>query len=331
MRRAAWRFLIGDLPVPVKKILLVVIFFMLFLFDAFAQPEETDEIPAQPEETDEIAVQPETAGITISAEYQLSSLNFSTKGINSGSILTWRDIYLNGAYVNVDFPGAPFGYQRTNIGVGFSGSFYGYWTDDDANNDLDVIYTAAAEAYLIDLNYEIFSVDHGLNFGFSHKLGLDFIILLFKNYNATQYARYTPFMDSTYEWEGLTNTFDHYTLAFYGGVKAVYGTGVFYAAISGQAGVGISLSFADWIHRRDLKHPVSFSYFGISFRGESDFEIGFRFKRGITLFSKALLMYEISPGLGLITNYNSDDDIGVGGKFMELSRASLNVGIKFSF
>jgi len=291
---------------------------MLFLFNAFAQSEEADEKNEQSE----------TAGITISAEYQLSSLNFSTKGINSGSILTWRDIYLNGAYLNVNFPGAPFGYQRTNIGAGFSGSFNGYWTDDDSNNDIDAIYTAAAETYLLELNYEILSVDHGSDYELSHKLGLDFITLFFKNFDA---AEYTPDMDNTYEWEGLTNIFDHYTLAFYGGVQAVYGTGVFYAAISGQAGIGISLSFADWIHRRDLKHPVSFSYFGFSFRGESNFEIGFRFKRGFTLYSKAQLMYEISPGLGLITNYSSNDDIGVGGMFMELSRASLNAGIKISF
>jgi len=304
---------------------------MLFLFNAFAQSEEADEKNEQSEKTNEKNEQSETAGIIISAEYQLSSLNFSTKGINSGSILTWRDIYLNGAYLNVNFPGAPFSYQRTNIGAGFSGSFNGYWTDDDTNNDLDVIYTAEAETYLLELNYEIFSVDHGSNYCLSHKLGLDFIALFVKNYNAAEYARYIPGMDNTYEWEGLTNTFDHYTLAFYGGVQAVYGTGVFYTAISGQAGIGISLSFADWIYRRDLKHPVSFSYFGISFRGESNFEIGFRFKRGLTLFGKALLMYEISPGLGLITNYNSDDDIGVGGVFMELSRASLNVGMKISF
>jgi len=314
----------------VKKFLFTVIFFILFLFNAFAQSEEADET-TQSEETNEKNEQSETAGITISAGYQLSSLNFSTKGINSGSILTWRDIYLNGAYVNINFPGAPFAYQRTNIGAGFSGSFNGYWTDDDANNDLDVIYTAAAETYLLELNYEIFSVDRGSNFEFSHKLGLDFITLFFKNRNAAQYSRYKEDMDFTYEWEGLTNTFDHYTLAFYGGVQAFYGTGVFYTAISGQAGIGISLSFADWIYRHDLKHPVSFSYFGISFRGESNFETGFRFKRGITLFSKVLLMYEISPALGLITNYNSNDDIGVGGMFMELSRASLNVGIKISF
>jgi len=301
---------------------------MLFLFNAFAQSEEADEITAQSEETNEKNEQSETAGVTISAEYQLSSLNFSTKGITSGSILTWRDIYLNGAYLNVNFPGAPFAYQRTNIGAGFSGSFNGYWTDDDANNDLDVIYTAKAETYLLELNYEILSVDHGSNFEFSHKLGLDFIILFFKNYDATAY---TAHMDNTYEWEGLTNTFDHYTLALYGGVQAVYGTGVFYAVVSGQAGIGVSLSFADWIYRHDLKHPVSFSYFGFSFRGESNLEIGFRFKGGITIFTKALLMYEISPGLGLITNYNSNDDIGVGGIFMELSRASLNVGIKLNF
>ena len=304
--------------IPVKKILFTVIFSILFLFNAFAQSEEAGEITAQSETAD---------GVTISADYRLSSLNFSTRGINSGSILTWRDVYLNGAYVNVNFAGALFGYQRSNIGVGFSGSFNGYWTDDDSNNDLDVIFTAAAETYLLELNYEILSVDHGNNFELSHKLGLDFITLFFKNYNAAQYARYA----STYEWEGLTNTFDHYTLAFYGGVQAVYGTGVFYTAISGQAGIGICLSIADWIYRRDLKHPVSFSYFGFSFRGESYFEIGFRFKRGFTFFSKAQLMYEISPGLGLITNYNSNDDIGVGGVFMELSRASLNVGIKINF
>ena len=320
-----------------KKFLFTVIFCILFLFNAFAQSEEADEKNGQFEEANEITMQSEeanekneqseSAGITISAEYQLSSLNFSTKGINSGSILTWRDIYLNGAYVNVNFAGALFGYQKTNIGVGFSGSFNGYWTDDDSNNDLDVIYTAAAETYLLELNYEILSVDNGSNYCLSHKLGLDFITLFFKNRNAAHYARYAP----TYEWEGLTNTFDHYTLAFYGGVQAVYGKGVFYTAISGQAGIGISLSFADWIYRKDLKHPVSFSYFGFSFRGESNFEIGFRFKRGLTLFSKALLMYEISPGLGLITNYNNNDDIGIGGMFMELSRASLNVGVKINF
>ena len=302
-----------------KKFLFTVIFYILFLFDAFAQSEEANEITEQSE----------TAGITISAEYQLSSLAFSTKGINSGSILTWRDIYLNGAYVNVNFPGAPFSYQRTNIGVGFSGSFNGYWTDDDANNKLDIIYTAAAETYLLELNYEIFSVDYGINYELSHKLGLDFTTLFFKNYDATPYMN----MDSDIygSIEGLTNTFDHYILGFYGGVQVVYGTGVFYMALSGQAGIGISLSFADWIHRPDLKHPVSFSYFGLSFRGESNFEIGFRLKGGITLFSKAFLMYGISPGLGLITSYGSNDDIGIGSKFMELSRASLNVGIKISF
>jgi hypothetical protein len=304
----------------VKKILFTVIFCILFLFNAFAQSEEAGEITAQSETAD---------GITISADYRLSSLNFSTRGINSGSILTWRDVYLNGAYVNVNFAGALFGYQRSNIGVGFSGSFNGYWTDDDTNNDYDVIFVAAAEAYLLELNYEALSFDYGLNNGISHKLGFDFNMLFFRNYDAMPYMNWNsvPFGSI----DGLTNTFDIYTLAFYYGVQAFYCKGNFYTAISGQAGIGVFLSLADWIYRRDLKHPVSFSYFGFSFRGKSDFEIGFRFNRAFTLFSKALLMYEISPGLGLNTGYDNNDEIGVGGKFMELSRGSLNVGIKINF
>ena len=293
---------------------------MLFLFRAFAQSEEADEITAQSEERDRI---------TISANYRLSSLNFSTKSIDSGSILTWRDIYLNGAYVNINFAGALFGYQRSNIGVGFSGSFNGYWTDDDTNNDYDVIFVATAEAYLLELNYEALSVDYGLNNGISHKLGFDCNMLFFRNYNAVPYMNWNS--DPYGSIGGLTNIFDIYTLAFYYGVQAFYCNGNFYTAISGQAGIGIFLSLADWIYRHDLKHPVSFSYFGFSFSGESDFEIGFRFNGAFTLFSKALLMYEISPGLGLSTGYDSNDDIGVGAKFMELSRASFSVGIKISF
>jgi len=289
-----------------KKLLLTIIFCTFSRLNVFAQMADENKT-------------------TISAGYILSSVNYSIYK-SSESILTWRDIFLQGAYLNVDFPKAPFGFDKSRIGTGFSASFNGYWTDDDANNDLNVIHVSETKAILIELNYEMLSDKEGL----SPKFGFDFNMLFFKNYEGRPFTR--PYDMRNYLFlEGLVCTYDIYKFGFYCGVQAFYKFAPYvYLKASGQAGIGFYFTLADWVHRPDYKHPVSFSDFGMSFRVGGDLETGFTVGKLITFYCKGLLFYEASP-LGYGIHSLSDDTYPLQLHIMQFTRASFLIGMKVSF
>jgi len=281
-------------------------FCTVFLLNVFSQAMEEDKT-------------------TISAGYILSSIGYSIYK-SSESILTWRDIFLQGAYLNIDFPKAPAVFDKSSIGVGFSTSFYGYHTDDDANNDVKLISVSETETMLIELNYEMLSNKNGL----SPKLGFDFNMLSFKDY---VFRPFTPPLDSRIykSIEGLLNTYDIYKLGFYSGVQVLYRSAPYlYLKASWQMGISYYFTLANWIHRTDLKHPVSSTDYGMTFRVGGDIETGFTFGRLITFYSKGMLFYEISP-LGSTIQFLSSDTLAGGIHIMSFSRASFLIGMKVSF
>jgi hypothetical protein len=266
-----------------------------------------------------------TAGtVMISANYTLSGIGFSIKDHDSGSILTWRDIYLNGAQINVEFNKAPFVFNKTNIGVGFHISFNGYHTDDDAANELNVIHIASTEAILLELNYEILLEENRFN----PILGMDFNYLKLDNYDAKPYS----LKNNDYKQQNLTgvvnksNVINYY---LYGGMQVKIVEKKFYMNASGQIGFGPYIVLADWVLRPDFKHPVSFYNISLCFRTGGDLEMGFRLGR-FTIFAKALLIYEI--GLGYNEFFFSNGD-GPSIQFSSLDffRPAINAGLKVSF
>jgi hypothetical protein len=290
-----------------NKTVLTIIFYLSILLNAFAQSES--------EEADKTV---------ISANYLLTSVNFSSKYMTTGSILTWRDIYLQGFYLNVDFQNAYSYFDRSNIGVGFSSSFHGYFTDDDANNDKNLVYVSTTETTLLELKYEM----RTSTYMFNPKLGFDFNMLLFKNYNGRAFTG-RPF-HYWEEIEGLVCQYDIYKLGFYGGVSVYFGNRVVYVEASGQVGIGFYLDRADWLNNPKFKSPVSFLDYGFSFRGGSDIEAGLKLGR-LTFFCKAMIAYEINPGLGIDQQFSSNGETPFQLHFFELTRASLSVGLKVSF
>jgi hypothetical protein len=288
-----------------KKTVLTIIFYLSILLNAFAQSEEAGKT-------------------TISANYLLTSVNFSVKAMSTGSILTWRDIYLQGAYLNVDFQNTLSYFDRSNIGVGFSGSFYGYWTDDDANNDENVIYVSTTETLMLELKYEMRSSKSVFN----PKIGFDFNMLLFKQYDGR------PFDDnhtkSYYDVPGFVCGYDMYKLGAFAGVSAYFGNKVVYVEASGQVGISLYLDFGNWLHNSNFKNPVSFLDYGFSFRGGSDIEAGLKLGR-FTIFLKTLIAYEINPGLGIDQQFSSDGKNPFQLQSFQLTRASFSAGLKVSF
>jgi hypothetical protein len=269
--------------------------------------------------------------ITISTNYYLSSLNDSKKDLRSESILTWRDVYLNGVYVNIGFPKAPFSFDKTNIGVGFSSSFHGYHTDDDANNKENVIWTTDTEVTMLELNYEWSFFKEGL----SPKLGFDFNMIKYKNIDGRGFIHVPNsgvyYINGPTTIAGKVNTYDIYKLDFYYGIKSFNAFNrVIYMDISGQVGIGMSLALANWIHRPDFKHPISFYDFGFNFIGGSNLEMGFRIGR-VTLFYKALLIYEINPWQGITNFFMSDGSSAGSFYYSDFLRTSFGTGLKVSF
>ena len=273
--------------------------------------------PAMPQNLDAQTGEKPADKVTISANYTLSGIGFSINDHDSGSILTWRDIYLHGAQINV-------GFNKTNIGVGFHKSFHGYHTDDDATNDLNVIHIASTEAILLDLKYEILLEENILN----PVLGMDFNYLKLENYDAKPYFS----RNNNYNWKnmtGLTNKSDIYKFCFYGGVQVKTDEKLFYINASGQIGLGVDLVLADWTLRSDFKHPVSFYNISYYFRTGGDLEMGLRLGK-LTIFTKALLIYEI--GLGFTEFFLSkDDELSIQYTTLDFFRPALNAGLKVSF
>ena len=291
-----------------KKTILAIIFYLLILLNVFAQDNEAGKT-------------------TISAHYLLTSVHYSNKSMNTGSILTWRDSYLHGAYLNVNFQNAPSYFNRSNIGIGFSGSFNGYHTDDDANNDANVIYVSTPKISLLELKYEMLHRGSMIN----PKLGIDFNMLMFKNYDTRAFPRKNSGISSWWpEREGLRNTYDIYKLGYLAGVSVFFGNRVVYLEASGQIGMGFYFARANWLSNDNFKSPVSFLDIGTSFRGGSDVEVGLKLSV-FTFFVKALIDFEINPGLGISLQFQSDDTLHIQPIFFELSRASFCAGLKVSF
>ena len=288
-----------------KRITLTTIFYMLILFNAFAQSGEEGRT-------------------TITANYSLSGLSFSTKHNGSGSILTWRDIYLHGGYLNVEFPAAPGIFDRSIIGAGFSGSFQGYWTDDDANNDMNVIHVSTTEATLLEIKYEMLANGSMFN----PKLGFDFNMLTLKNYDGRPFKRSSP-----YWWEdieGFTCGYDIYKAGFYVGAQAVFRLDNMYLDVCGQIGLGIYSGIGNWLNNTVYKNPVSFIDSGLSFRGGCDVEAGLKLGR-VAFFYRFMLAYEINHNFGITTQFLSDGKDAMQTHSFDLLRSSFSAGLKISF
>ena len=260
--------------------------------------------------------------ITISANYILSNLNLSGKYYRSGSILTWRDIHLHGAQVNVEFANAPFGFNKTNIGISYSASFHGHFIDDDVYNNADIISATSVDVSLLEISYKILSEKGRIN----PMLGIDFSCLLLKNYD---YKVFTSYYFE--QGEGLAATYDIYKLGFYGGMQLkLIDSKILYLNASVQAGIGSFLGLADWVLRSAFLHPVSFYNFGLSLITYSDLDLVFKLGR-FSVFSKVQIAYEISPWLGVDIQRQRENGNAGQPVFLELSRISFNAGIKRRF
>ena len=301
-----------------KKTVLIIIFCLLIFPDTFAQSEL------------KVKSRKETYKTTISANYLLTSVGFTVKDMGSGgSILTWRDIYLNGAYLSVDFQNAPSFFDRSNIGVGFSGFFNGYWTDDDANNSINKIHVSTTETIFLELKYEM----HTDKSVFNPKLGVDFNMIQFKNYDTRAFLGKPDYPETIMifmNMEGFVCGYDLYKLGFYGGVSAVFGNRVVYLEASAQIGIGFYSGIGNWLNNPKFQNPVSFWDYGYYFRGGGDLEAGLKLGR-VTLFLKALLSFEINPGLGTDLYFLSDDTSGTQFQSYQFTRASFCAGLKVSF
>jgi len=263
--------------------------------------------------------------VTITADYALSGIGFSIKDFDSGSILTWRDIILNGAQINVEFNKAPFVFNKTNIGAGFHKSFHGYHTDDDATNGYNVIHVASTEAFLLDLKYEILLEENRFN----PKLGMDFNYLRLENYNAVPY--FLSPSNISQNMTGLANKSDVFKYCLYGGMQAkIVEKNFFYMNVSGQTGLGLYFILADWVLRSDFKHPVSFYNISLCFRTGGDLEMGFNLGM-FTIFTKALLVYEIGP-VGFNKFFFSDSKKNtIQFASLDFFRPAFNIGLKVNF
>jgi len=310
-----------------KKVTAMTIIVLVMLApDTYAQtvPEMPQELTAQSRKkyTDD------TDTVTISANYALSGMGFSINDHDSGSILTWRDISLNGAQINVEFNKAPFFlskepffFNKTNISVGFHKSFHGYHTDDDANNEENVIHTASTEAILLTLKYEITQEEKK----FIPKLGMDFYYLKLENYNAKPYATNPAWQNHT----GLVNKLNVFNYCLYGGMQVKIVEKKFYMNASGHIGFGPYLVLADWVLRDDFKHPLSFYNLSLCFRSGGDFEMGFKLGR-FTIFTIAQLVYETGFGYNKFFLSNNDKT-STQSTTVDLFYPAFNIGLKVSF
>jgi hypothetical protein len=257
----------------------------------------------------------------VSANYQLTGIALSIKYNDSGSILTWRDLYFNGIYTCFDFEKAPNNWDMSIITIGYSQSFQGYFTDDDVLNH-HVLGITSIQAHFIELTYEARSKDQRFN----PYIGFDFNTLLLSSHDG-------KFLGWGYYYtrNGLMKRYDIYKLGYYGGIQtAISETEKFYLSAAGNVGIGVYFSIADWIHRSDLLHPVSFIDLGFSLR--TGFSIEALLKTGrVGFFSKAHLLYEVCPGLGVNIMLLNSGNYAMEGKFMDYSNISFSAGIKVEF
>jgi hypothetical protein len=293
-----------------KKTALFAIFIFLVLHNAVTQEENKN-------------------GINVSANYLFSNMGISIKFLDVGSIITWRDIYLQGAQISA-------GFGRNTISASFSFSGKGYHVDDDANNDIARISVADTKTTMLEVFWENSFLENGFwekpldENRFVLGIGADFNWISLKNYD----SRHFPDGEKEYKFfpriSGPVNTYDIYKLGGYFFVNTGFNNKGFYADLSGHLGVGIFFNPANWILRDDFKHPISFADFGMTLKGGANAEAGFVVKR-LAFFAALDFSYEISPALNIHTQYHSDGKTAVQAVVFNIYQASLRAGLRYSF
>ena len=291
-----------------KKIIAIIVFICIFITNyIFAQADEKKH----------------ERNITVSTNYLYTNIYLSSRYIHAGSILTWRDVRLHGAEVNVEINKESS--KQENIGLGFSSSYRGHHTDDDTTNRVDGISAGSVDAILATFSYEV--VTEYKDIKLDLKLGVDFNYLKLEDYDFKIYYA----NDETFYLDGLGSKYDLYKFCFYGGVQKKFEHKTGYLVLFGQSGIGMYVGLADWIHRTEFKHPISFSDIGLLFRGSSGFDMGFKLNKSSTFFCKAQILYEISPGLAINIQYGVDNRFAAQRIFLEYLNASLGAGFKIKF
>jgi len=263
--------------------------------------------------------------VTVSADYNLSYLNFSNRSEKAKSILTWRDMYLNGGKITGEAGVGADIINRIYLSVEYAGSFNGYWTDDDTNNAHGYIGVTESSATVLGFDFAL-----GNESGFlTKKIGLNLTSLNFQNYNSRHFAQDKgPFYPDI---SGKVCTYDQTMLGLYTNVKArLLDTSFFYADLDGLAGLALGIGEGNWLRRGDLQHPGSFRTTGLFFRAGGSAEIGFKIKM-FTIYLGIDAVYEVSPWLSHFEMFYADGHTYEQGLFQELSRAVFNAGIKASF
>ena len=269
-----------------------------------------------------VSSQASDQNVTVSANYEVSDLSLNVKYPDSGSILNWQDLRLYGARVNVEFDKAPRGFDRTNLGIGYSVSSRGHYVDDDSTNDKNVIGAGAIKASSFNIVYDLFSLEDNK---FIPKTRVDFTYLKLRPYDYNTFG-----LNKTYFLEGLTCKYDVYKLGLDAGLKIKLVDGAGYINVSGQAGMGLYFALADWIHRPDYEHPVSFSDIALSLRCGSGLDMGLRFDE-FTIFGEAQIFYETSLIRGMCINFLSGEKSGWEPMSFNLLRTSFSAGVKMDF
>jgi hypothetical protein len=262
---------------------------------------------------------------TISAEYNLSYLNFSTRSKDAQSILTWRDMYLHSGKINGEIGLDTDIFNRIHVGAEFAQSFNGNWIDDDSNNALR--YVGVTDSSVTALGFD-FALGNESGY-LVKKVGLNLISLSFKNYNYRHFAQSNgPFYSDI---SGNVSTYDQAMIRLYADVKnRLVDTSFFYADLGGRAGLTLGIGKANWLLRGDLEHPVSFRTTGLFFHAGGSAELGFKIKM-FTVYLGIDIDYEISPWLSLDETFYANGHTYKQGLFQELSRASVNASVRVRF
>jgi hypothetical protein len=263
--------------------------------------------------------------ITISAEYNLSYLNFSTRSKEAQSILTWRDMYFHGGRINGEIGLDADTFNRVFIGAEFGKSFNGNWIDDDSNNAHSYFGVTDSSVTVIGFNFAL-----GNESGYMAKrIGLNISSLSFQNYNYRHFTQSNgPFYSDI---SGKISTYDQAMIRLYADVKnRLVDTSIFYADLSGRAGLALGIGQGNWLLRGDLKHPESFRTTGLFFRAGGSAELGFKIKM-FTVYLGIDADYEVSPWLSSLEMFYANGQTHQQGMFQELSHASVNAGVRVRF
>jgi len=262
--------------------------------------------------------------IIISIEYNLSTLNFSTRSEEAQSILIWRDMFLHGGKFMGEIGFSGYFFNRVFFEVEMARATDGHWIDDDTNNTLLVSAVTESAVTLLSLDLALGKESDIL----TTKIGFNISWLGFQNYNYRSFSQYPFFVNNI---DGPICGYDQYMYRLYIGVTArLVDTSFFYADLGGQAGLGLGIGSANWFLRSDLKHPESFRSTGLFLRAGGMAEIGFRLGM-FTLFSNIQMNYEICPWLSNLQTFYQNGNVHKQGLYQELSRASWSIGVKAVF